>query len=601
MFMWTNVKNGVKRYFENFEYFYSYLKYRVFIRMLMGLIIGVLDSFGLAMFLPLIQMIDGKHMVDGTDLGDFDFLVHALNRLGIELTLTNILILLTTFFILKGITVFFTHVISVGYRESFIRKIRLVLVEDLSNISYKSFVGADVGRIQNTMTGEVDRLSTAYESYFDTLQHVILISVYMGFAIYVDPSFALLIISGGLLTNYLFKKIFTATKRTSDNITDTSHVYQGLIVQFVANFKYLKASGSLNRLRKHIVGAVRRIESDSRKIGKYHGIVIAAREPVLVFVVAVVIFLHSQFFATTVGTIMVSLMFFYRSLSSLMIMQASYNMFLAMSGSLRNMRNFEAMLKSDREANGNQMLDTATGEIELENVSFCYNGKKVMDEASLVIKRNQTIAFVGESGSGKTTLLNLVVSLISPENGRILVNGLDIERLDKESYRERIGYISQESVIFNDTIFNNVTLWDEPVSDNIVRFNQALKQAALFNFVQGLDDREQTLLGNNGINISGGQKQRISIARELYKNIDILVLDEATAALDSETEMSIQKNIELLKGKLTILIVAHRLSTIRNADAIVLMNNGRIEQVNKFDDLCNNSPQFKRMVELQRF
>jgi len=599
--MWNFVKNAIKKYLTDFTYFYSYLKYRIFIRMAMGLTIGILDSFGLAMFLPLLQMIDGKAVVEDNHLGNFSFLVNGLNAVGIELDLTNILILLATFFLLKGIAVYFSHIISVNIRESFIRKIRLNLTNDLSQMSFKAFVGSDVGRIQNTMSGEVGRLSSAYESYFDTMQHIILISVYMGFAIYVDPSFALLISVGGLLTNYLFKRIFTATKRTSEQITHTSHTYQGLIIQFVANFKYLKASGSLQKLNRYIINTIRQIESDSRKIGKYHAVVIAAREPILILVVALVIFLHVNLFGASLGTIMISLMFFYRSLSSLILMQASYNLFLAMSGSLKNMLSFEKELKHHREANGTQIVDAFSDKIELENVTFGYNGKPITRQLNLVIEKNKTIAFVGESGSGKTTLLNLVVNLLSPDQGVISIDGIDMTSVDKESYRQRIGYIAQEPVIFNDTIFNNITLWDEPTEANRERFDRAMKQAAVYNFVQELDLREETLLGNNGINISGGQKQRISIARELYKNVDILVLDEATSALDSETELSIQKNIDLLKGQLTILIVAHRLSTVRNADTIVLMSEGRIVAIDGFDSLYGNSQQFKRMVELQQF
>src|SRR5690606_22564889 len=206
-----------------------------------------------------------------------------------------------------------------------------------------------------------------------------------------------------LLTNYLFKRIFTATKRTSEQITHTSHTYQGLIIQFVANFKYLKASGSLQKLNRYIINTIRQIESDSRKIGKYHAVVIAAREPILILVVALVIFLHVNLFGASLGTIMISLMFFYRSLSSLILMQASYNLFLAMSGSLKNMVDFEAELKRHQEANGTQLLGEFSDRIVLDNVSFGYNGKPVNRQVNLSIEKNKTVAFVGESGSGKTT------------------------------------------------------------------------------------------------------------------------------------------------------------------------------------------------------
>jgi ABC-type multidrug transport system fused ATPase/permease subunit len=156
-------------------------------------------------------------------------------------------------------------------------------------------------------------------------------------------------------------------------------------------------------------------------------------------------------------------------------------------------------------------------------------------------------------------------------------------------------------VIFSDSIFNNITLWDVRNSDTLVNFEMAVKKAAMKEFIEALPDGLETKLGDNGVNLSGGQKQRLSIARELYKDIDLLILDEATSALDSETESLVKNNIENLKGKLTILVVAHRLSTIRNADRIVLMSKGEIEEIGDFETLRMKSKVFKRMVELQEF
>jgi subfamily B ATP-binding cassette protein MsbA len=157
--------------------------------------------------------------------------------------------------------------------------------------------------------------------------------------------------------------------------------------------------------------------------------------------------------------------------------------------------------------------------------------------------------------------------------------------LNLRSFQNRIGYITQEAIVFDDTIFNNITLWDEPNPKNLEKFWNSLKGAAIADFVNELSEKENTRLGNNGVMISGGQKQRMSIARELYKDIDILIMDEATSALDSETEKAIQENIDKLKGKYTIVIVAHRLSTIKNADQIVLMDKGQILEVGDFETL----------------
>jgi ABC-type multidrug transport system fused ATPase/permease subunit len=217
----------------------------------------------------------------------------------------------------------------------------------------------------------------------------------------------------------------------------------------------------------------------------------------------------------------------------------------------------------------------------------------------LEIHKNETIAFVGESGSGKTTLINIISGLLPVTSGKMLIDGIDSKDLNKNSYSRRVGYITQEPVVFTDTIFNNISFWAEPTAENYQRFEWALQQASLTDFIQSLPEKENTVIGHNGVNLSGGQKQRISIARELFKEVDILVLDEATSALDSETEEAIQRGIDQLHGKYTILVVAHRLSTIKNADRIIIMDKGEIVEEGAFKELVQKSLKFQKMVELQ--
>ena len=215
------------------------------------------------------------------------------------------------------------------------------------------------------------------------------------------------------------------------------------------------------------------------------------------------------------------------------------------------------------------------------------------------IKKNQSIAFVGESGSGKTTLVNLLTALLPFEHGEFLLNGRDIREYNIEDYKSKIGYISQEPTIFSADIYDNVTFWAERSPMNIQKFRKVIAMCKLEQFVANLDEKENALLGNNGLNISGGQKQRISIARELFRDVDILIMDEATSALDSDTENEIRESLEILQGSLTIISIAHRLSTVKNADCIYLMDKGRIVAQGDFDELKNNSIYFKRLAELQ--
>ena len=226
---------------------------------------------------------------------------------------------------------------------------------------------------------------------------------------------------------------------------------------------------------------------------------------------------------------------------------------------------------------------------------------KILKDINLNIEPLKTLALVGGSGSGKTTMVNLIIGLLDPTEGSITVNSKDRSVIDRSTYRRRFGYITQEAVIFSDDIFNNVTFWDEKTPENMERFAEATRMANIDSFVESLPEKENTKLGDNGMLVSGGQKQRISIARELYKDVDVLILDEATSALDSETERSIQENIDNLRGKYTIIIVAHRLSTVKKADKILVLNAGNIISQGNFDQLVESSSLFKKMVELQEF
>lgn len=568
--------------------------------MILSLAVGVLDGFGLAMFLPLLQMVGGEDATaSGEGLGGMEFLVSGLDSIGVTLTLHSVLIMILIFFVFKGVMKFCQGYYNVLTQQYFIRKLRLQNAKMLGNFSYKSFVTLDSGMIQNTMGGEMGRVSTAFKNYFSAIQSGVLVAVYLGLAIITNFQFAILVAIGGGLSNLVYNRIYKKTKQTSKKITKGGHVYQGLLIQNVAFFKYLKATGLMDLFYAKMKSAIEYIESSNRKIGFYNSLVVAAREPLVITVVVLVILIQVNVFSQNIGAIVLSLLFFYRSLNSLVELQNHWNNFLNVTGSLDNVIAFGEQLKKAQDSNGNESYTNLNRTIDLENVSYGYNGENVINNLNLVIDSKSTVAFVGESGSGKTTLVNLIVGLFYPDSGEVKIDGVNIKNLKKETYQSKIGYISQDPVIFNDSIFNNISGWAEKTPENINRFWNALEKAAIEDFVRTLPEQEKTLLGNNGIQVSGGQKQRLAIARELYKNIDILVMDEATSALDSETEKIIQENIDHLKGKLTILIIAHRLSTIKTSDKIILLKNGEIEDQGSYRELISGSKRFNKMVQMQ--
>ncbi len=592
------IKNLLKKYFESLAYYYSYLGYRIVIIVGFSIFVGILDGFGLAMFLPLLQMVNDPGAVDTDSLGGLSFLLEFLDNLGLSLNLATVLGFMIILFFLKGLMQYGNGVYRMLTLQKFIKKIRFQNIKGMNNLAYKYFVSADVGRIQNTLTGEVDRVAVSFANYFYAIQFGVMVVVYMAFAFRMDPQFAVMVSIGGILTNFLYKNLYKKTKGASRELTGENNIFQSLIIQNVGNYKYLKATGSLYKYGQKLKESVLKIEKSNVRIGVLDSILIAAREPLLITVVVIVIYVQTALLGSSLGQILFSLLFFYRALNFLMQMQARWNKFLGVSGSLENMQSFSKELKENKEEKSKNPLKETVNTLTLSDVSFYYGEIRVLKNINLKIERFETVAFVGESGSGKTTLVNIIAGLLPVDKGNYFINGHKSNELQIQSFQEKIGYITQDPVIFNDTLYNNVTFWDER-PENKERFWKALQQAAILDFVNSLPEKEQTILGNNGVNLSGGQKQRLSIARELYKEVEILILDEATSALDSETEKEIQKNIDDLKGNYTMLIVAHRISTIKNADRIIVMKDGSIEDKGNFTELMANSEKFKKMVELQ--
>jgi subfamily B ATP-binding cassette protein MsbA len=468
-----------------------------------------------------------------------------------------------------------------------------------NNINYKAFVDLDAGRIQNTLTSEIERITQGYNFYLVTFQQGIMALVYLIFSYFIDFKFAILITLGAIITNIFYVNLFKKTKKASLHFTADSNTFHGLISQYINHFKYLNATGLVKKYANKIFGSVRNIETSRKNIGIYNTILGSVKEPVLISMIVSIVLIQINFFDGNIGEILISLLFFYRALTSVASVQYFWNQYISTAGSIDNIVKLQKDFEEAQVSKNLQYNEQTPIILELKNVDFYYGVTPVLKQINLKILPNQTIAFVGESGSGKTTLLNVLSGLLQVDKGQFLVNGEDSKTIDVSQYNKHLGYISQEPAIFNDTLFNNVTFWDTENEQNLIKFRNAIQQAALLDFVNQLSDKEKTLLGNNGINLSGGQKQRIAIARELYKEIEILIMDEATSSLDSETEHSIQNHIDALKGKYTILIAAHRLSTVKNADQIVFMKNGEIIHIGSFEETIENVRDFKRMVELQ--
>lgn len=592
-------KNTTKKYtiWGYFQYFKNLLGYHIYIFLILNLLIGLLDGIGLTMFIPLLSIATNSE-TSNESLGQLQIIIDFFKYIGIEINITNMLLLMVGMFVFKGITNYLKSLYMTKVNLVIAKKIRFNLIDYLNHLSYEGFTKMSIGRIQNHIIGESGKLLGAMNSFLNLVQITIMLLIYVGLAAVSNWQFAIIVGLGGLLLDFVYKYFNRIIQDISRKQVNLGNDFNEILIQAIHNFKYLKATNYFksydNRLRDNMTLS----DEYSFKSTKLGAIMGNAREPLIIAIISLVVFIQAKFSEGNISFIIVSLLLFYRALGYITNFQGIWSSFIISSIAIESIDNIILDFKKYQEPQKTALINKIDN-IKVENLNITFGNTPILKNISLNIPAKTSIALVGESGAGKTTLANVICGLQIPHGGDVIIDGKSLYESNLNSYRSKIGYITQESVIFNDTLFNNVTFWDKKTPETIKKFYNVMEMVSLTDFVNNLENKEDSTLGNNGILISGGQKQRISIARELYKDIELLIMDEATSALDTETEKHIKDNIDLLHGKFTILIIAHRLSTIKNVDTIYLLEKGEISGSGDYNSLVQSSERFKRMVELQ--
>jgi subfamily B ATP-binding cassette protein MsbA len=255
-------------------------------------------------------------------------------------------------------------------------------------------------------------------------------------------------------------------------------------------------------------------------------------------------------------------------------------------------------IESEEGEEGDAEIDRLESRIVYDDVSFSYGTHiEVLRQVSFTIERGEVVAIVGASGAGKSTIADLLPRFYRPSSGRILIDGIDIGRIKLSSLRALMGIVTQETILFNDTVYNNIAYGMEDCPEE--RVTEAADAANAHDFIMALPDGYRTVIGDRGVQLSGGQRQRLAIARALLKNPQILILDEATSSLDVESEALVQEAIDrLIRGR-TNLVIAHRLSTIKNADKIIVIEDGRIQQIGTHEELIGEDGIYRKLYHMQ--
>jgi subfamily B ATP-binding cassette protein MsbA len=325
----STIISNFKSYFSNPLFFYHYLGPAIFIAICANILVGVLDGLGLSIFMPLLQMSGGEKSVTPSSIGKLGIILEWASDFNFELNIQNLLIIMSLFFIFKGIVKFYNSYFLLTLQLNFVSKLRIKLLRTFTNISFRYYSKADIGRIQNTMNGEITRVTKASRAYFSALEQLILVIVYLVFAFSINIQFSIWVTVGGIISNLIFTFLNSRTKSISLEITKLTNQFQGLLVQYTGSYKYLKATGLINQYENRLEKVINENEDANKKIGIIACFMQAVREPVMIVIVSAIILIQVNVQGQPIAPILLSLLFFYRSLSSLLAVQAEWNNFFS--------------------------------------------------------------------------------------------------------------------------------------------------------------------------------------------------------------------------------------------------------------------------------
>lgn len=596
-------RNPVRDIPHYLSIFKSYLGARIYAVLALSMTAALAEGVGIIMVLPLLQGLDGRKVESTTAISQI--LNRLLEALGWEESTTYLLLLITAAFIVRGLLMFAIFGMIAFLNTQLLRKLKSKLFDDLTRMDFLYYASKDIGHFINVINTQIPRSMDAFRALVKLGVELVTTVVYMGLSFFVAWRFGLMALVFGVALLTLFRWLNVHVRQLSRNIAAENGRLANLVIQFLSAFKYLSATGQASTFRPSIMESINRITACEINLGLADGFIKALREPLGVIFIMLIILAQLLVFQDPLAPIMISVLLFYRGFNSIMRIQENWQNTLNYIGSLEIIRaEFDAQAQH-RESDGSHLASPLSGGISLRNVHFSYDAVQgeVLKGVSLDIPALTSVALVGESGVGKSTVANLLTLILKPGRGQVLIDGVPGDRLRLSSWRKQIGYVSQETVIFDDTIANNICMWEGDTTRNgplLERVREAARLAYLDHFLETMPDGYQTLVGDRGLRLSGGQRQRLFIARELFRKPKLLILDEATSALDGESEHYLQKSIEALKGRVTLVIIAHRLSTIRHVDNIYVFEQGQVVEQGPYDQLRDaDNTRFGKLVALQ--
>lgn len=576
------------------RYLYSMIRWRLFIWVVLLVFASLLEGISIGMILPILG---GSESAD-TPL--HRFLTDGAEYLGLPYTLPVAVTGMAILYLARTGFIIYQRVYAADITGKLMARLKIEFVEQVYSADYQYFLERGLGAFTNAVTTELNNVAQAFERCNRLIVNTGFALVYIALPLAINPAFTSVVVIVGVPGYFLLKRLFNIARGFSVRSTTANAGLQSYIIQGLSNFKYLKSTSS----HRGIFGRIRDTSREQGRLEYKQSALSAVLENgtdlVFMLIIAGLLIYSVEIARNSLLEILFILFIVRRAMTYALNAQREFQEFLRFSGSIRNFRMLSRELsKREEPTDFSGETPDFSQSITLKDVCFQYDtSEQVLDNVSLTIPPNSMVAFVGASGSGKSTLATMLTGLLRPTSGEISIGGVPYDKINQRELREGIGYVTQESVIFNDTVLNNIALWDSG-DDSRAKVQAAARAAGASDFIENLPDGYDSLLGDNGINISGGQRQRISIARELYKDASLLIFDEATSSLDTESETEVQRGIDALRGDKTIILIAHRLSTVKNCDMIFVLKEGRVVEQGNYDTLYDMDGEFTQMVSRQ--
>ena len=507
-------------------------------------------------------------------------------------------------FLFRNIFSFLSETCLVDLRSGVTRDLRVDIHNKIIDLPVAYFTEKRKGDMINRMSSDVNEVeSNILNSFVELVRSPIMIIVFVIFLFTVSYQLTIFAILVFPIMGTIISLIGKSLKKAATHAQDELSNIITYVDETLSSLKIIKIFNAEDQVKGRFDTSINRYRKYLQKVMKKRALASPTSEFLGAVTIGLIVFFGGKLSLEGNGLTGSQFIFYIATFYTLLdpIKRFSKALSDVQKGEVSAKRIFEVLdadvsIKDVPDAKG---IEAFEDKIEFRNVTFAYGKHNVIENFNLTINKGETVALVGQSGSGKSTLANLITRFWDVKSGQILIDGIDIKHIKLHDYRLLFGLVTQDSILFNDTIFNNISLGDK--SPNLEKVEHAAQIANAEEFIVKMPEKYQESVGEGGSKLSGGQKQRLSIARAVYKNPPIMVLDEATSALDTKSEKLVQIALNNMMQNRTSLVIAHRLSTIQNADKIVVMEAGRIIEEGNHHSLIEKKGVYANLVNMQNF